>query len=114
MLSGILLDLCLHAGSRAVIADHTKTGNVIIVILTFTASHDLVTVMTSLMSMDKELCQSVLQSVELLIIDNDKLLDPILLDQIITITSHDPLDKQCALLASKILGCYANNKEVCV
>ena len=68
--------------------------------------------MTSLMAMGKELCQSVLQSVELLIIDNDKLLDPILLDQIITITSRGLLDKQCALLASKILGCYANNEEV--
>lgn len=65
------------------------------------------------MAMGGELCQSALQSLELLIIDNDKLLQPILLDQIIAITLHHPMDKHCALLVSKILGYYANNEEVC-
>ena len=81
--------------------------------LTRIVSPLIVTVMASLMAMGGALCQSVLQSLELLIIGNDKLLDPILLDQIIAITLHHrPLDQQCALLASKILSCYANNEEV--
>ena len=68
--------------------------------------------MASLVVMGGEVCQSALQSLELLIIDNDKLLQPIMLDHVITISLHHPLDKGVALLVSKILGCYASNDEV--
>lgn len=77
-------------------------------------SNAIVTIMASLVLMGGEVCWSALQSLELLIIDNDKLLQPIMLDHIITISLHHPLDKGIALLVSKILGCYANNDEVCI
>lgn len=64
------------------------------------------------MTMGGELCQSVLQSLELLLIDNDELLQPIVLDQVIAIALHHPLNKQFALLVSKILSYYASNEEV--
>lgn len=74
----------------------------------------VVTAMASLIAMGEEVCQSALQSLELLVMGNDNLLQPIILDQLITITLHQPLDQQTALLVSKILGCYANNEEVCI
>jgi len=70
--------------------------------------------MASLVLMGGVVCQSTLQSLELLIIDNNKLLQPIILDHMITISLHHPLDERNALLVTKILGCYANNDEVCV
>lgn len=73
----------------------------------------VVTIMASLMALGGEVCLSALQSLELLVIDNDNLLQPILLDQMITMTIQHPLDKQSALLVGKILCCYANNEEVC-
>ena len=68
--------------------------------------------MASLMALGGEACHSALQSLELLVIDNDNLLQPILLDQMVTMTIH-PLDQESALIVSKILCCYANNEEVC-
>ena len=68
--------------------------------------------MASLVALCGEVCHSALQSLELLVIDNDDLLQPILLDQIVTMTIQHLLDQQNALLASKILCYYANNEEV--
>ena len=73
----------------------------------------IVTVMASLMSLGGQVCHSALQCLELLAIDNDKLLQPILLDQIVTMTIQHPLDQRSALLVSKILCYYADNEEVC-
>ena len=69
--------------------------------------------MASLLALGGEVRHSALQSLELLVIDNDNLLQPILLDQMVTMTIQDPLDQQSALLVSKVLCCYANNEEVC-
>ena len=73
----------------------------------------IVTIMASLMALSGEARHSALQSLELLVIDNDNLLQPILLDQTVTMTTQHPLDQQSALLISKILCYYANNEEVC-
>lgn len=74
----------------------------------------IVTIMASLILMGGEVRQPALQSLELLMISNDKLLQPILLDHMITVVLHHSLDKPSALLISKMLCCYANNEEVCI
>ncbi|XP_065890206.1 uncharacterized protein [Dysidea avara] len=95
ILSGVLLDLSLDGDVRHYIIEH----------------HDIVMVLSSLLAMGGEVQRSGLQTMELLAIHSGQVLQPLLLDHLISIATSDTMDEGIAQLVGKILSYYANSEE---
>jgi len=62
--------------------------------------------------MGGEVCRSGLQTMELLAIRSSQVLQPLLLDHLISIATSDTMDEGIAQLVGKILSYYANSEGV--
>ena len=62
--------------------------------------------------MSEEVCRSGLQMMELLAIHANQVLQPLLLDHLISIATSDTMDEGIAQLVGKILSYYASSEEV--
>ena len=112
ILSGVLLDLSLDGDVRHYIIEHHDIGKPFPLVETCDMSRHVVMVLSSLLAMGGEVQRSGLQTMELLAIHSGQVLQPLLLDHLISIATSDTMDEGIAQLVGKILSYYANSEEV--